>query len=94
MTDIALGNSIGHASITDDERKQWREGGHELKRPPVPRVTVKLATDYAGFAKVGDWVEMHVDVQKLGKSLAFASAHLHCNGTQIARSSGAYRNLG
>jgi len=24
---------------------------------------VNLTTDYAGFAKEGDWVEMHVDIQ-------------------------------
>lgn len=70
MADVALGNSIGHASISDEERKRWREDGYELKQPRVPRVTVNLATDYAGFAKVGDWVEMHVDIQKLGKSMS------------------------
>ena len=93
MADIALGNSIGHASISEEERIQWREEG-SLKRLSIPRVTVNLATDYAGFARVGDWVEMHVDIQKLGKSMAFASSHLHCNGERIARSSGVYRNLG
>ena len=93
MADIALGNSIGHASISEEERAQWREDGYELRRPAIPRVTVNLTTDYAGFAKVGDWVEMHVEIQKLGKSLAFASAHLHCDGERIARSSGIYRNL-
>ena len=93
MADIALGNSIGHASISDAERKQWRENGFELSRPPVPRVTVNLTTDYAGFAKAGDWVEMHVDIQKLGKSLSFANAYLLSNGERIARASGVYRNL-
>jgi len=93
MADIALGNSIGYASISEEERRQWREDGYELKRPPIPRVTVNLTTDYMGYAKVGDWVEMHVDIQKLGKSLAFASAHLHCGGERIARSSGVFRNL-
>ena len=75
MADVALGNSIGHASISDEEREQWREGGYELKRPPVPRVTVNLSTDHAGFAKVGHWVEMNVDIQKLGKSMSFANAY-------------------
>ena len=93
MADIALGNSIGHASISDEERKRWREDGYELKRPPIPRVTVNLTTDYAGFAKAGDWVEMHVDIQKLGRSMSFATAHLHCDGERIARSSGVFRNL-
>ena len=94
MADIALGNSIGHASISDEERKSWREDGFELKRRPVSRVTVNLTTDYAGFAQVGDWVEMHVDIQKLGKSLSFANAYLLSKGERIARTSGVYRNLG
>ena len=94
MADMALGNSIGHASITDEEREQWRADGHELKRTPVPRVTVSMTTDYAGFAEVGDWVEVHVDIQKLGKSLSFANAYVESNGDRIARASGVYRNLG
>ena len=94
MADVALGNSIGHASISDEEREQWREGGYELKRPPVPRVTVNLSTDHAGFAKVGHWVEMNVDIQKLGKSMSFANAYLTCDGDRIARASGVYRTLG
>jgi len=94
MADIALGHSIGHASISDEDRRRWREEEYQLENPPIQRVTVNLTTDYAGSAKVGDWVEMHVDIQKLGVSLAFANAHLHCNGDRIARSSGVYRNLG
>ena len=94
MADIALGNSVGHASISEEERKRWREEGYELKRPPTPRVTVNLATDYAGFAKVGDWVEMHVDIQELGKSMSFANAYLLCDGEKIARSSSVFRNRG
>lgn len=93
MADVALGNSIGHASISDEERRRWRESGYVLERPPPPRVTVNLTTDYAGFAKTGDWVEMHVDIQKLGKSMAFANCYLRCDGERIARSSGVYRKL-
>ena len=93
MADVALGNSIGYASISDEEREQWRADGYELKRAPVPRVTVSLTTDYAGFAKVGDWIEMHVDIQKLGPSLSFANAYLKSGGERLARASGVYRNL-
>ncbi len=93
MADVALGNSIGHASISEEDRDKWRSAGHKLDRPPVPRVTVNLTTDYAGFAKVGDWIEMHVEIQKLGRSISFASAFLENEGEKIARSSGIYRNL-
>jgi len=93
MADIALGNSIGHASISDEEREQWRSDGYELKRNPVHRVTVSMTIDYAGFAKAGDWIETHFDIQKLGKSLSFANAYLENDGDRIARASGVYRNL-
>ena len=93
MADVALGNSVGHASISEEERQKWREDGHRLQRAPIPRVTVNLTTDFAGFARAGDWVTMRVDIQKLGKSLSFVNAYLECNGERIARSSGVYRNL-
>jgi len=94
MADVALGNAIGHASITEEERARWRENDYVLQRAPVPRVTVNLSTDYTGSAHIGDWLEMRVDVQKLGASLSFANAYLHCHGERIARTSGVYRNLG
>jgi acyl-coenzyme A thioesterase PaaI-like protein len=94
MADIALGNSIGHASISAEEREMWRSTG-QLPRQPVPRVTVSMSCDYSGSAKLGDWIEMHVDIQRLGKSLSFANAYLDSiGGDRIARASGVYRNLG
>ena len=93
MADIALGNSIGHASISDSEREQWRSDDYKLKRPPVPRVTVSMTTDYMGFARAGDWIEMHVEIQKLGKTLSFATAFLVNGSNKVARTSGVYRDL-
>ena len=34
--------------------------------------TASVTTDFAGGAKVGDWVEAHVDVHKVGGRLAFS----------------------
>ena len=94
MADIAMGNNIGYASVSAEEKRQWRESGRAPAHSIVRRVTVNLATDYMGVAKVGDWVEMQVDVQKLGQSMSFASARLHLGDEAIARSSGVFRNLG
>jgi acyl-coenzyme A thioesterase 13 len=44
--------------------------------PPGSWVTANLGGDFAGAAKLGDWIEAHVDVQKSGKRLAFANAYL------------------
>lgn len=50
-------------------------------------VTANLSVDYAGAAKLGDWVESLVEVQKMGARLAFASCHLVCDGKRIVRAS-------
>src|SRR5205085_752475 len=39
--------------------------------PPTAAVTANLTLDFAGSAKPGDWLEAHVDIQKLGSRLAF-----------------------
>jgi acyl-coenzyme A thioesterase 13 len=48
-------------------------------------VTVNLSLDFAGSAKVGDWVESEVEVQKTGSRLAFANCYLLANGVRIVR---------
>ena len=37
-------------------------------------VSVNLSTDFIGAAKVGDWLEAHVEVRKHGARLSFANA--------------------
>src|SRR6185503_13108092 len=36
-------------------------------------LTAHLAVDYAGAAKVGDWIESQVEIQRVGARLAFAN---------------------
>jgi uncharacterized protein (TIGR00369 family) len=57
---------------------------------PIKVATINLTTDFSGVAKLGDWLEAQVDVQKVGKSLAFANAYIYANGRRIARASGVY----
>jgi len=47
--------------------------------PPLPLVTANLSVDFAGNARLGDWLECRVDVQKVGGRLAFANAYI-CRG--------------
>jgi len=58
--------------------------------PPAALVTANISADFAGSAKVGDWVEAHVDIQKSGKRLAFANAYLSANGERILRASAVF----
>jgi uncharacterized protein (TIGR00369 family) len=64
-----------------------------LRAPPQPMVTVNLTADFADAAKEGDWVEARVDVQKLGKRLAFANCHLWVGEKRILRASGIFAHV-
>lgn len=57
---------------------------------PVPMVTVSLTIDYAGSAKLGDWIEIETDVQKVGRKMAFANCYFMVNSKRIARASAVF----
>lgn len=57
----------------------------------LPMVTASLNVDYAGAAKIGDWVEIEVDVQKVGRSMAFANCYFVANSKRIARASAVFK---
>lgn len=58
--------------------------------PPANLVTASLSLDFAGTARIGDWVEAHVDVQKQGSRLSFANCYLTANGERIVRASAVF----
>ena len=58
--------------------------------PPISAITSNLSADFAGSAKLGDWIEARVDIQKIGRTLAFANAYLHVDDARIARVSGVF----
>jgi len=57
---------------------------------PVPMVTASLTIDYAGSAKLGEWIEIETDVQKVGGRMAFANCYFFVNSKRIARASGVF----
>lgn len=58
--------------------------------PPRGFVTANLSIDYAGSAKVGDWMTTRTDVQRQGGRLAFANCYIHVGEQRIARASGVF----
>ena len=60
---------------------------------PVPLVTASLTIDYAGSVKQGDWVTISRDVQKVGRSMAFANCYFWVKDNRIARASGVFTVL-
>jgi uncharacterized protein (TIGR00369 family) len=61
--------------------------------PPQPMVTVNLTADFADSAHLGDWVEAHVDIQKVGIRLAFANCYLRVATRRILRASGVFARM-
>lgn len=60
------------------------------QEPPTPLVTTSLTIDYAGIAKLGDWITIESDVQKVGKTLAFANCYFSVESLRIARASAVF----
>lgn len=63
------------------------------RTPKDPMVTVNLTADFADVARAGDWVEARVEIQKMGKRLAFASCHLWVGEKRILRASGIFAHV-
>ena len=59
-------------------------------KPPTSLSTANLTLDFAGTAAAGDWIEAHVDVQKMGSRLAFANCYIHATGQRIVRASAVF----
>jgi acyl-coenzyme A thioesterase PaaI-like protein len=58
--------------------------------PPTALVTASLTLDYAGTAKIGDWLETAVDAQKRGSRLAFANCYIAVGTERIVRASAVF----
>jgi acyl-coenzyme A thioesterase PaaI-like protein len=58
--------------------------------PPRGFVTANLTIDYAGAAKVGDWMTTRTDVQRQGGRLAFANCYIIVHGQRIVRASAVF----
>jgi hypothetical protein len=54
----------------------------------------RITTDFAGSARVGDWVEAHVDVHKVGGRMAFANCYIVRDGERIVHASGVFARSG
>jgi uncharacterized protein (TIGR00369 family) len=64
--------------------------GRTLETKPV---TVSMATDFIGAAKLGQWVEFDTQYVKTGRTLCFAQAFVTADGEVIARADARFRVL-
>jgi uncharacterized protein (TIGR00369 family) len=54
-------------------------------------VTVTLAVDYIGSAKIGQWLAVECEVIKTGSTLCFAQSLIKADDAVIARANGTFR---
>ncbi len=57
-------------------------------------VTVALSLDFIAVAQVGEWVEFHPTVLKVGRTLAFVECKAVCGERLIARGNASFRMVG
>jgi acyl-coenzyme A thioesterase 13 len=57
-------------------------------------LTAHLAVDYAGSARIGDWIESKVEIQRVGSRMAFANCYLLSGGKPIVRASAIFARGG
>lgn len=62
-----------------------------LADPGSALITAHLSTDFAGSARLGDWVTARADVQKAGGSMAFANCYIQVGEDRIVRASGVFK---
>jgi uncharacterized protein (TIGR00369 family) len=60
--------------------------------PPAQLITASLTIDFAGAVREGELVVATVDVQRVGKRMAFANCYLACDGRRVARASAVFAN--
>lgn len=58
--------------------------------PPLLAATISMSIDYAGQAKIDDWLEAVVEVVKRGSRLAFANCYVACESRPVARASAVF----
>lgn len=62
--------------------------------PPLSLTTTGLTITYFGAAKLGDWVESRVSIDRVGSRLAFASCNLSVSDKRIVHAVGIYAVAG
>lgn len=55
--------------------------------PPIPLATAQLNIEFMGKAEIGEWLEVHTAIQKIGRRLAFADCVFITNNKKIAKAS-------
>ena len=83
---------IAHGGVLTtlaDVGMSWKIICREDPRPGI--ATMSMTTDFLGPGKLGDWLEAHVTVDRMGKETAFAHGQILLDGAPVLNMSGVYR---
>ncbi len=58
--------------------------------PPLPVTTVSLNTNFLGAARLGDWLEAHAQIDRMGKRLAYTSGKIIAGSKTIMTMTGVF----
>ena len=61
--------------------------GREIKS----LVTINLAVDYLGSAKLGQWMSWEPEMMKATRSIAFVQAVIKADGVPVARANATFK---
>jgi acyl-coenzyme A thioesterase 13 len=62
--------------------------------PPAHLITASLKIDFAGSVRNGETVIARVDVQRVGRRMAFANCYLTSGDRRVAHASAVFANVG
>ena len=57
---------------------------------PLPVATATLTVNFLGAARLGDWLEAQVRIDRVGKRIAYASGSIRRGGETVATMSGVF----
>lgn len=66
---------------------------HASERPRLNVVTNSLTCNFLDGARLGDWVEAHARIDRIGKRLAYTSGHIRCGDKHLMTMSGVFTIL-
>lgn len=58
--------------------------------PPLPMVTANLSSEFLAPARLGEWLEAHVEILRVGSRLGFADCRLRVGERLVMRASGTF----
>jgi acyl-coenzyme A thioesterase 13 len=62
--------------------------------PPVRLITASLTIDFAGAVQSGETVVARVDIQRVGRRMAFANCYLTSGDRRVVHASAVFANAG